>query len=61
VRADDGQVGHTDPALGALLDEAHTLDPSRVAGEAGPHPIEQAPVDLIDDLQVARQQRLKIA
>ena len=38
VRADDGQVGHADLALAALLDQAHARDAALVAGEAGPRP-----------------------
>ena len=59
VRADDGEVGHADLPLAALLDQAHSLDAAVVAGEAGAHLIEQAPVDLEDDLQMARQQQLE--
>ena len=59
VRADDGQVGHADLALGALLDQAHARDAAVVAGEAGADVVEQAAVDLVDDLEVARQQHLE--
>ena len=46
VRADNGQVGHADLALGTLLDEAYALDAAGVAGETLPHRLEQAAVDL---------------
>ena len=59
VRADDGQVGHADVLARAFLDQAHARDAALVAGEAGPHVIEQAAVDLVDDLQVTRQQHLE--
>ena len=59
VRADDRQIGHADLPLGAFLDQADALDASLVAGEAAPDVIEQAPVDLVDDLQVARQHHLE--
>ena len=45
--------------LAALLDQAHARDAALVAGEAGPDVIEQAAVDLVDDLEVARQQHLE--
>src|SRR5258708_27665092 len=44
VRADDREVGHADPGLRALLNEAHALHASLVAWEAGPDRIEKAPV-----------------
>ena len=56
VRADDREVRHPDLPLGALLDEAHALDASLVAREARPDVVEEAAVDLEDDLEVARQQ-----
>ena len=59
VRADDGQVGHADLALGAFLDQAHARDAALVAGEAVANLVEKAAVDLVDDLQVARQQHLE--
>ena len=43
----------------AFLDQAHARDAALVAGEADPDGIEQAAVDLVDDLQVARQQHLE--
>ena len=59
VRADDGQVGHADLALGAFLDQAHALHAALVAGKAGAHVVQQPAVDLVDDLQVPRQQHLE--
>ena len=59
VRADNGQVGHADLALRTLLDEADVLDTAGVAGETLPHRLEQAAVDLQDDLEVTRQQQLE--
>src|SRR4029453_11303918 len=59
VRADDGEVGHANLSLTALLDEAHALDPAAVAGETGPDLVDQEAVDLEDDLQMARQQYLE--
>ena len=61
VRADDGEIGHPDLALAALLDEAHARDPALVAGKARPHLLEEAAVDLEDDLEVPRQQQLEPA
>ena len=59
MRADDGQVGHANLALGAFLDEAHALNPSFIAGKARSDFIEQAAVDLEDDLQMTRQHHLE--
>src|SRR6476659_9883104 len=59
VRADDGQVGHTDPSLRALLDEADAGDTSFVTGKAVANVVDQAPIDLEDDLEVARQHPLE--
>ena len=59
VRADDGEVGHADLACRALLDQAHAGETAFVAGEARADLVEQAAVDLVDDLQMARQQVLE--
>ena len=59
VRADDSEVGHPDFALTLLLDQADTLDAALVSGKADPDGIEKAPIDLVDDLQVARQKVCK--
>ena len=42
---------------GALLDERHALHARVVAGKAWRHVLQEAVVDLVDDLQVARQHR----
>ena len=59
VRADDGEVRHADLPLAGLFHQAHALHPSAVAGEPGPDLVEQAPVDLEDDLEMAREQQLE--
>src|SRR4029453_19065707 len=59
VRADDGEVRHASLSLATLLAEAHALHPSAVAGEPGLDLVEQAPVDLQDELEMARQQYLE--
>ena len=61
VRADDREIGHADLALGAFLDQAHARDAALIARKAAPHLVEKAAVDLVDDLQVARQQHLEPA
>ena len=43
----------------AVLDQADAFDAALVAREAGADGIEQAAVDLIDDLQVTGQHHLK--
>ena len=59
VRADDGEVRHADfrspPSSTRLTRSTRPL----VSGEAGPHLVEQAPVDLQDDLEMPRQQQLE--
>ena len=57
VRADDREVRHADVLVAALVDQAHARDPRIVAGEARAHLVEEPPVDLEDDLEVARQQQ----
>ena len=59
VRADDGQVGHANVLGWAFLDQAHALHAALVARESGPNRIQQAAVDLVDDLQMTRQQHLE--
>src|SRR5262249_20195047 len=51
VRTDDGEIRHADLALTTLLDEANPLDAAVIAGEAAAPLLEQAAVDLQDDLQ----------
>ena len=59
VRADDREVGHAHLSLCALFHKAHALDTPFVPGKAGSHGIEEASVDLEDDLEVARQELLE--
>ena len=59
VRAHDGEMRHAHVLLGTLLDQAHALDALLVAREARAHVVEQAPVDLVDDLELPRQQQLE--
>ena len=61
VRADDRQICHTDLVLRPLLDQADALDAALVARKAAPHVVEEAPVDLVDDLKLSRQHLLEIA
>ena len=53
VRADDRQVGHAHLVARALLDQAHARDAGLVAGIAVPDVVEEAAVDLVDDLEHA--------
>jgi hypothetical protein len=59
VRADDGQVGHADLSLATLLDQADALNRPGRRGSAAADVVEEAAVDLVDDLQLARQQHLE--
>src|SRR5215813_1324499 len=59
VRADDSQVGHANLALRLLLDQADAPDTILVVGKAGSNIIQQAAIDLKDELQMTRQQELE--
>ena len=61
VRADDGQVGHAHLAGRRLLDEAHPLHAVLVARIALLHVVEEAAIDLVDDLQQPRADQLEEA
>ena len=54
--ADDGQIGHADLGLVTLLDERHAALAVDVAGPAAGDLGQEAGVDLVDDLQQARQE-----
>ena len=56
VAADGGEIGHAHVALAALVNERHPRHAGVVAGEPGADLVEEAPVDFVDDLQVARQE-----
>ena len=59
VRPDDRQVGHPDPLLRLLLDQADAADAVLVAGVARAHVVEEAAVHLVDDLEVPGQADLE--
>ena len=46
-------------SLGPLLDQAHARDAALVAGKAASDVVEEAAVDLVDDLEMARQHDLE--
>ena len=56
MRTHDGEIGHPHLTFRAFFDESHTLYPSFVAGKPRSHVIEQAAIDLVDDLEMTRQQ-----
>ena len=58
VAAHDGQVGHAHLAVVALLDQGHLLHAGQVVRPAQGDLLEEAGVDLVDDLQMARQHLL---
>ena len=53
--ADARQVGHPQRAAARLVDQAEPRHAPRVARVAALHLVEEAPVDLVDDVEVARQ------
>ena len=61
VRADDRQVGHADLALRALPRSGSCAARVRRRRGSAPHVVEEAAVDLVDDLQLPRQQQLERA
>ena len=56
MAADAGEMGHAHVALTALVDQRQTRNPRLVSEKADAHLIQEARVDLVDDLQMARQQ-----
>ena len=56
VAADGREVRHAHVLVAGLVDQRHPRDARVVAGIALPHLVEEAAVDLVDDLEVARQQ-----
>ncbi len=61
VAADAGEVRHAHVLLAGLVDQRQPADALFVAGERHAHLVEEARVDLVDDLQVPRQQSLEHA
>src|SRR5262249_47291074 len=53
------QICHPNLVLGSILDEARACQASFIPWKATAHLIEQAPVDLKDDLQMTRHQHFK--
>ena len=56
--ADDRKVGHTHIALAVLVDQRHAGQAVLIAGVDAGDLAEEAPVDLVDDLEVTREQAL---
>ena len=59
MAADGRQVRHADAPVAGLVDQRHPRHARFVAGMALPHFIQEAAVDLVDDLQRARQKALE--
>ena len=55
MAAHAGQVRHAHIALAALVDQRHARQALLIAQEADAHGVEEARIDLVDDLQVSRQ------
>ena len=58
VGADDGQIRHADVLGLAFLDQARARETPDVAWKAGANVLEQPAVDLVDDLEMARNEEL---
>ena len=59
VAADGGQISHADVLVAVLADDRHPTHPRLITGKLGPYLIEEATVDLVDDLQVSGQEPLE--
>ena len=57
--ADDGKMRHRDLLLRAFFDDRHATDARIVTGEPSHDRAHEASVDLVDDLQVAREEPLE--
>jgi hypothetical protein len=55
VAADAREMSHSNGTLAVLVDERHARDASFVTEEAHAHDIEEASIDLVDDLEVSRE------
>ena len=60
VRADDRQVRHPNLVFRTLLDQTEAGNALLVARIASPGIVEKAPIDFENDLQMSRQQLLKV-
>src|SRR5262245_37371757 len=54
VRADDGEIGHTDVLAGTLLNETYPLDSSLITWKSFPDFVQQPAINLKNDFQVTR-------
>ena len=59
VAADNGEVGHADVPAAALVHDGHAAQQIGVTGMVVHHVPEEALIDLVDDLQMARQEALE--
>ena len=59
VAANDGQMCHAHLRLAPLLDQAHAPHAILVVGERAAYLLEKARVDLVDDLEMPRQEPLQ--
>ena len=57
VAADAREIRHAHVARPAFIDEREPREPRVVAGKSGAHFVEEAPVDLEDDLEMPREER----
>ena len=56
MRSDNGEVGHANFTCRALLDETHAGKTAFVAGEERACLVKMPAIDLVDNLQMTRQQ-----
>src|SRR5690242_17978069 len=56
---DSGEVSHAYKTRTALIDNRHPREPLLIAGELRSDVFQEAVIDLVNDLEVARQQATK--
>ena len=57
--ANNGQMRHADLFDGRLLDETHAHHTPLIAGEVRAHLVQEAAVDLVDDLEMPGEDQFK--
>ena len=59
MRTDNGEIGHANLACITFFHEADAFDSPFIVRKAHPNFIEQAAIDLVDDLKMAGEERFK--
>src|SRR5262245_38145454 len=59
VRADNGEMGHAHLPRWHVLDETHAAESMLVSGVAASHVVEETAIDLVNNFEMARNQRFE--